>query len=134
MKRLGTFLAVLATSCIPTLSQAGDLDGIYRPNGETGYVMIYQTGSTVIAVELEPTGTDGTSIQGNWQSTRVGTLIGRRVTMYVSDHVHTQTSNWDFNTDGSVTVTTPSCTPAAGYAGTDACDMLGITHTLNKLM
>jgi hypothetical protein len=120
--------------CFPALSQAGELDGIYRVPQETGYILIYQTGATVVAVELEPTSTDGTNIQGSWQSTKIGTLAGRTVTMNTSDHVHTQTSYWAFGTDGSITVTTPTCTPAAGYAGTDACDMLGQTYILNKMM
>lgn len=134
MKRLGNLIAALATLCIPALAQAGEFDGIYRAQGESGYVVLYQTGTTLVVVDLTPTGTDGTNIVGSWNRTMIGTVIGRRATLQISDHVHVQTSYWDFNTDGSVTVTTPSCTPAAGYTGSDACDMLNQTVTVNKLM
>jgi hypothetical protein len=134
VKRLANLLAALAVLCIPALAHAGEFDGIYQVSGDSGYVVLYQTGTMLIVVDLAPTATDGTNITGTWNRTTVGTIVGRTATMQISDHVHVQTSIWTFNSDGSVTVTTPSCQPATGYTGDDACDMLGRTVTINKLL
>lgn len=134
MRKIKCLLLAMAGIALPGAAfSAGQYDGIYQVSGDTGYVMMYQTGNNIIAFDLAATGSDGTSISGNWNRTTIGALNGNVATVNVADHVHTQASSWVFNADGSITVTTSSCKPAPGYTGADACDMLGKVVTVKKL-
>lgn len=135
MKILHKFAAGLLALSASGMCLAGQYDGIYQAVGGTDYTIIYHDAAGAFyQINVTLTAVDGTSPNGIWNGTNIGTITGNVATTNIADHIRTQINVWTFNADGSASVTATSCTPAPAFVNDlTVCDMLGTVITVNKL-
>lgn len=135
MKILNKFVAGLLALSASGMCLAGQYDGIYQAVGSTEYTVVYHDAAGAFyQINVTLTAVDGTSLNGIWNGTNIGTITGNVATTNIATHFHTQTNVWTFNADGTASVTATSCTPTPAFVNDPtACDMLGTIITVNKL-